>query len=123
MKNAIFGFAVVLGLASTPAMAATFSSLDENSDSQISKDEFYGSVADAGIYSDWDADSDGLINESEFDAFDYDWDYTAWDVNEDGYIDSGEFYDTYYVTYDADENGHWDNGEWDDAGEAGLFDW
>lgn len=117
----ILGLAV--GLASAPVQAAPFASYDTNSDGMISKDEFYGSVADVGTYSDWDADNDGLLSESEFGDLGVDWDYTAWDADDNDYLDSGEFYDSYYAEYDANEDSHWEQGEWDDAGEAGLFDW
>lgn len=118
---ATLGIALVLG--ATPAMAKSFSNYDADGNGNISKDEFYGSVADVGTYSDWDTDNDGLISDTEFDELGYDWDYDAWDADADGYLDSDEFYEGYYTAYDADEDGHWNDGEWDDAGERGLFDW
>lgn len=122
MKKASI-IAIVMALASSPAFAATFASQDTNGDGEISRDEFYGSVADAGIYADLDTNNDGLLDENEFGALGYDWDYDAWDTNEYGFVDSGEFYDGLYASYDANEDGHWDGDDWDDAGEAGLFDW
>lgn len=118
-KEMIFGIA--LAFASTSAFAA-FSDQDANGNGQLSKDEFYGTMADQGKYSDWDLNGDGLIDEDEFNELGYDWDYDTWDANDDGYLDSGEFYDGLYTTYDEDENGHWDDGEWDDAGDAGILD-
>lgn len=122
MHSKVLAFAVAFTLTAGPALAQSFADYDDNGDKQLSKDEFYGSIADAGTYSDWDTSGDGLIDEEEFSELGYDWDYDAWDVNTDGYVDSGEFYDGYYANYDADEDGHWDGDEWDDAGEAGLFD-
>lgn len=122
-KKTIISLASAVVLASTPVLGETFGNYDSNSDGKISKDEFYGSVADTGTYSDWDTDGDGLINGTEFAALGYDWDYDVWDVDNNNYVDAGEFYDGYYTAYDADEDGHWQDGEWDDAGEAGLFDW
>ncbi|MGX0876852.1 hypothetical protein ACSSV4_001534 [Roseovarius sp. MBR-154] len=118
LLTAAFALATVTG----PALAQSFVSYDENSDGKITKDEFYGSVADAGIYADWDTNDDGLLDEEEFGALDTDWDYDTWDADANSYVDAGEFYDGYYSSYDVDESGHWDNGEWDDAGEEGLFD-
>lgn len=118
-KEVMLGF--VLALSSTAAFAS-FSGQDVNGDGQLSKDEFYGTVADAGTYSDWDLNDDGLLDEDEIAELDVDWDYDTWDANADGFLDSGEVYDGIYTTYDANEDGHWDQGEWDDAGEDGFFD-
>lgn len=114
--------ALALSALTGPALAQTFATYDENSDGNITKDEFYGTVADTGTYADWDANDDGLLDEEEFGALEADWDYDTWDADADGYVDADELYDGYYTSYDVDENGHWDNGEWDDAGEEGLFD-
>ncbi len=108
---------------SATAAMASFQTQDVNGDGQLSKDEYYGSVSDAGVYADWDKNSDGLLDETEFTAVNADWVFTTYDVSADGYVDAGELYDGYYASYDSTEDGHWDNGEWDDAGEAGLFDW
>lgn len=122
MKRAlILGLALAFG--TTSAFAASFDTLDSDSNGELSRDEFYGGVADLGVYSDWDTSGDGLLDESEFDAIGQDWDYDTWDVDDNSYIDASEFYDGYYVTYDTTEDGHWDGVEWDDAGEDGLFDW
>ena len=116
--------ALALTLSSTAAFAGNydFNDYDANSDGNLTTDEFYGSVSDWGVYRDWDANDDGLIDENEWNDLDWDYTYTDWDADGDGYLDSGEFYDGVYSTYDADEDGHWSNSEWDDAGEAGLFD-
>lgn len=116
--------ALALTLSSSAAFAANndFNDYDTNGDSNLTADEFYGSVADWGTYSDWDANGDGLVDENEWNDLGWDYSYNYWDADSDGYLDSGEFYDGVYDTYDANEDGHWNNGEWDDAGEAGLFD-
>lgn len=113
---------MVLALFSVPAFAATFASWDTNDDNRITPDEFYGPITDLGTYSDWDLDSDGFIDEAEFDELGVDGAFDDWDADADGYIDAAEWYDGLYVTYDVDENGHWDASEWDDAGEAGWLD-
>lgn len=122
MQKKLFALGMAFALASGPAVAQSFSEYDDNSDSQISKDEFYGTITDAGRYSDWDTSGDGLMDENELAEVNEEWDYDTWDANSDSYLDSGEFYDGYYASYDNNEDGHWDNGEWDDAGEAGFFD-
>lgn len=125
MKLKMIALAAAIAFSGS-AMAATtldFDTVDANGDGNLTLDEFYGSASDAGLYSDWDLDNDGLIEENEFDEFGADWDYDTWDASGDGYLDSGEFYDGYYATFDANEDGHWDGLEWDDAGESGIFDW
>lgn len=122
MRNQLT-LAVAVSLFSASAFAqTTFESLDENGNGSISKDEYYGLVSDAGIYPDLDADSDGLIEQNEFEGIGLDDDYASWDLDENHYLDSGEFYDGYFGYYDANEDAHWDGNEWDDAGEAGLLD-
>lgn len=114
---------LALTFASSISMAATsFTFQDANDDGKISQDEYYSTLSDAGIYSDWDLDNDGFIEENEFNEIGFDYDYDLWDADNNGYLDAGELYDSYYDTYDDDENGHWDAGEWDDAGDAGYFD-
>lgn len=100
----------------------SFESMDTNENREISKDEYYGSIADMGTYSDFDWNSDGLIEENEFSEIDVDGDFDAWDANNDDYLDSGEFYDGVFDQYDADNNDIWDNNEWDDVGDVGVFD-
>lgn len=125
MKLKIVSLAAVIAFAGSAMVASAldFGVVDANADGNVTTDEFYGAASDAGLYADWDTDSDGLIEENEFSEIGGDWDYDTWDANSDGYLDSGEFYDGYYGNYDSDEDGHWDNGEWDDAGEEGFFDW
>lgn len=118
--------ALVAVMAAAPAAAQTsFETADENDDGEISKDEFYGTVSDLGIYSDWDLDADGIIDVDELDSLDFDDDFAAdyvWDVDNDGYVDAVEFYEGVYVGFDDDESGHWDGLEWDDAGDEGFWD-
>lgn len=61
--------------------ASNFEAQDANSDGNISKDEFFGSVSDVGIYSDWD------------------YDFVTWDVDGNSYLDGGEVYDGYFSAY------------------------
>lgn len=102
--------------------AATFESMDTNEDRSITKDEYYGSISDMGTYADFDYDSDGLIDEDEFNELGNDGDFDTWDANNDNWLDSGEFYDGVFDNYDANNDDAWDNNEYDDAGESGWFD-
>lgn len=123
-KWVIFATSILFagGIASADQTFESFDTADTDDNGSISKDEFYGLVSDAGIYSDWDYDADGFIEEDEYNEIGLDEDFGAWDVNDDTYLDTDEFYDGYFTAFDEDENGHWDSLEWDDAGDAGLFD-
>ncbi len=114
---------LALSLASSMTFAAgSLSFEDANSDGKVSKDEYQNSLSDAGVYSDWDADNDGLLTDEEFDEAGFDNDFTAWDADNSDYLDAGEVYDGYFDSFDENENGHWNAGEWDDAGDEGFFD-
>lgn len=110
------------GIASADQTFESFDTADTDNSGEISKDEFYGLVSDAGIYSDWDADSDGFIDENEYNDMDLAADFDELDINDDSWVDSDEFYDGYFTAFDENEDGHWNDLEWDDAGDAGLFD-
>lgn len=92
---------------------------DTNDDGQLSKDEYYGLVSDAGNYSNWDTNGDRLLDETEFDEFGIDSGFDTWDADADGYINDDEFYDGKFEYYDENGDGYWDDDEWDDAGELG----
>lgn len=114
---------IALSLASSMSMAAAnFTFQDANDDGKISKDEYYNTLSDSGIYADWDLNDDGLLDVGEFEDVGFDYEFSEWDVDNNDYLDAGELYDSYYDTYDDNENGHWDAGEWDDAGDEGFFD-
>jgi hypothetical protein len=114
---------IALSLASSMSLAAAnFTFQDANDDGKISKDEFYSTMSDSGIYADWDLNDDGLLDAGEFEEVGFDYDFDTWDVDGNNYLDAGELYDSYYDSYDDNENGHWDAGEWDDAGDEGFFD-
>ena len=114
---------LALSMASSMSLAAaSFNFQDANDDGKISKDEYYSTLSDSGIYADWDLNGDGFINEGEFEEVGFDYDFTTWDVDNNDYLDADELYDGYYSAYDDNESGHWDAGEWDDAGDEGFFD-
>lgn len=124
MKRAALATGIMLAtsLAFGDVTFESFDTADIDDSGEITKDEFYGFITDAGIYADYDYDDDGFIDENEYDAIGLEYDFDAWDVDDDDYLDDDEFYDGYFAAFDEDEDGHWDGLEWDDAGEAGLFD-
>src|SRR5690554_111469 len=103
-RKIIFGLCISLAGGAVLAQSS-FSEMDENGDGNISKDEYFGSLSDAGIYSDWDVNSNGFVDESEFDAIGeigIDEDFADWDADRNDYLDAGEFYDGVYNYYDHD---------------------
>lgn len=123
-KWVIFATSILFagGIASADQTFESFDTADTNNDGSVSKDEFYGLVSDAGIYSDWDYDSDGFIDENEYSDLGLNEDFDVLDADDNSYVDSDEFYDGYFSLFDENEDGHWNDLEWDDAGDAGLFD-
>lgn len=123
MKKLGLALGVSLALSSAPVLAGgSFSKHDADSNGQLSKDEFYGTAADMGRYSDWDANSDGLLDENEWNDAEFSYDLNTWDGNSDGYVDAGEFYDSTFDYFDEDNNDYWSDTEWDDAGDNGWLD-
>ena len=114
--------ATALALAAGSGFAATFSSLDSNSDDKVTKDEYYGTVSDWGTYSDWDTNSDGLLDADEFNNGPFDGEYVYWDYNNDSYLDSYEVYNGVYSSYDSNDDGYWSNDEWTAFNDAGWYD-
>lgn len=135
MKRILLTAAMTCGLVwlGTPASAQertematrTFESVDADGNGEISKDEFYGTVRDIGIYPAYDANSDNRLDETELVVITFDDDFVdefEWDADQDGFVNEDEFFDGVFTGFDKDESGHWDGDEWDDAGEAGLWD-
>lgn len=109
--------------ASVYANEVSFDDMDTNGDGKVTKDEFHGSMADAGTYSNYDTDGDGYLSEDEFSETNFDdASYGDWDANSDGLLDDNEYYDGSFNYYDENEDGHWQSGEWDDAGDDGFWD-
>lgn len=105
--------------------ARSFESVDQDGNGQISKDEFYGTVRDLGIYPNYDRNQDKRLDEAELAVITFDDDFHdgfEWDADGDGFVNEDEFYEGAFTGFDEDESGHWDGDEWDDAGEAGLWD-
>lgn len=124
--------AFTVALVATPASAqertnmstTTMSSMDADGNLEVWDDEYYTYWDDAGMFSSWDTNGNGFIDEDEYGVFDFanDPGYTVLDVDSNGYLDSGEFYDGVWTMHDRDENGFWDDDEWYDFAESGLFD-
>lgn len=124
MRNKLFlVIAASLVSSSAYAMDSKFSDMDSNDDGKVTKDEFHGTVSDAGIYPAVDLDGDGYLTTTEYAETGFDDGlYDDWDVNNDDQLDENEYYDGTFSYYDENEDGHWNNGEWDDAGENGFWD-
>ncbi len=76
-------------------------------------------VYTSGIFSDYDTDGDGFIDEDEFPNT-YTNDLTTWDADGDGSLSSEEFYNTTFMNTDADDDDLIDEDEWN-AGYAGMY--
>ncbi|WP_421684135.1 hypothetical protein HKW98_06890 [Stutzerimonas urumqiensis] len=83
--------------------------------------------ADDNLFHDWDADSSGVLDYSEWDAgFDDENLMTSWDEDGDGMVSNDEYSQGLFESYDADNSGDWNDKEYemfrDDAGDGGIFD-
>jgi Ca2+-binding EF-hand superfamily protein len=71
-------------------------------------------------YTDWDRDSDHMINQEEFGtAFTDNEYYNTWDLNDDNFLDENEWQEgigRYQRNYDADRQGAFDAWDLDDSG-------
>lgn len=114
---------LALSLSSSMVFAAgDFEFNDANQDGILDRNEYYDSMADSGVFSEWDTDNDSLLSEDEFNEIGNDYGFDTWDTDDNYYLDAAEVYDGYYTVYDKDEDGHWNATEWDDAGEDGFWD-
>lgn len=114
---------LTLSLASSMAFAGgEFEFKDDNKDGNLDRNEYYLSMADAGVFAKWDTDNDGLLTKDEFNEIDNDHDFDAWDTDGNYYLDAAEVYDGYYTAYDKDEDGQWNAAEWEEADEDGFWD-
>jgi hypothetical protein len=91
MRNKLY-LAIAATLISTSLFAMDFTTAGENGDGKISKDEFYGTLSDAGSYSNFDLDSNYYLMKSEFRVPDHDYGlFNGWDFNKDDRLDEGEY--------------------------------
>lgn len=64
-----------------------------------------GPVYAEADFGEWDANEDGVINESEYAlGFENDGIFEKWDANEDEVLDKDEFGEMFYTLFDVDEN-------------------
>lgn len=122
MKSFSLIVTATLTLASPVVLAEEFKDHDTNRDGSMSEEEFYGAVESAGIYNQWDTNSDGLIDASEYDDIGVGDDFNEWDYDENDYLDAEEFYSGTFDQFDSDRDGIWGENEWDQAGDSGWLD-
>ena len=82
------------------AAAADFESWDENRDGQIEATEFNNDLRDRGVFTNWDADEDGVLSEDEFNEGVYGY----YDEDDDGLFSENE-YDRWS---EEEDEGFWD---------------
>lgn len=99
-----------------------FNGMDADGDSRVSRDEYDTYVSEVNVLEGRDTNSDGIIDESEYDVIGFESDFDTWDLNGDSYLETDEFQDGIFSHYDANDDGYWENDEFDDADEAGIFD-
>lgn len=123
MMNRITLTGAALAVLGTVAWAGgDLKGMDEDGDGRISRNEYESHVSEINVLESRDTNTDGIIDESEYDVIGFDADFDAWDVNEDSYLDRDEFRDGIFSTYDANNDGYWESDEFDDVNEAGIFD-
>jgi hypothetical protein len=88
-------------LTATPALAQDMAEWDADSDGVINQEEFNAGWGDVGSYGEWDADGDGSLTEEEFNTGLFD----GYDADDSGAIEEPEFGDV-----------------GDDIGDGGIFD-
>lgn len=94
--------ALALGLAAAPAMAQDdWSAWDANSDGLIDNEEFNTGFGENDVYGTWDSDGDGSLTEDEFNTGVF----NSYDEDGDGSLNEEEF-----ATFsdDAGDEGFWD---------------
>lgn len=104
--------ALALALAGPATAQDRFSEWDANKDGSVSSDEYNAGVEKVGVFKRYDANSDNMLDDSEFMAAKMNsaryGDMSAFDTNSDKMIDSGEFSSRLYAasrTSGADTTG------------------
>ena len=105
-----------------------FDTWDRDVNGYVDANEYESTFADAGMFDDWDANDDGLLDDNEFGMASSDWDidgnaFDSWDANDDGFLDDDEMSAGLFETWDVDDDNQLVGTEYDDADEAGWFDW
>lgn len=99
-RKLTLAFAGVLAgalFAVNPAFAQTFQEWDTDTNQELSQDEWTQGFGETGIFDDWDANDDGMLEEDEF----HEGVYSAYDQNDDDILDEDEF-------ADYEEDNFWD---------------
>lgn len=100
MKTLMTGAALAL-LLSGPALAAEME-WDTDADAQIDEAEFQAGLEDDGVYDRWDEDADGMLSEDEFGRGMF----SVFDDDEDGIMNEpeGVTLDAMRTGWEADES-------------------
>lgn len=108
----------------TSINAQNYREWDQDQDGYITDYEFQVQLEDHEYFGNFDLNSDGRIDESEWEATCKDCDFLVkeyhrdWDINRDSYVSEKEFIQGAYVTWDNDEDGYIANREYEDHHEA-----
>lgn len=98
MKSIFSTAALALALSATAGLAqeATTFDIDRDADNGASFESFNASFSELGIYSEWDANGDGMLDEDEFNRGVF----SQFDSDDDAYWNEDEF--------NAMQNSDWD---------------
>ena len=103
MTNLLGMSALIMGFATAPALAQDNGVLDwdADTDGSVTSEEFNEGFGNIGAYNAWDNDGDGSLTEDEFNAGIY----SSYDADENGVIEEPEFGD---LNDDMGDGGFWD---------------
>lgn len=101
---------------------ATLTRLDTDRDTKISRQEFDRYFGTSPGVQRLDANRNGMIDEDELEASQWDVDFDELDSDHDGKLPRSEFQDELFTRLDKNHNQRLDEDEWDDARDTGFFD-
>lgn len=121
-KELIFG--IGLALASTGALAQElgFNDWDADANGVINQSEWNSGLAQNDLFGTYDANDDGVLDEQEWGDIGTNLGFNEWETDNQEGISENEFGTGLWGEYDADQSGDWAENEWDDADEEGWFD-
>ena len=98
--------ATALMLSAAPASAASFDALDTDRDFNLELEELEVGLQEDGVFDDWDANDDNLLDQDELREVEVeiDIDVNEWDENADGYVDEDEFTTGTFEYFDTNDD-------------------